>query len=275
MAVTTGKQYAVGFRSARVYALDSRGLIDAVDHLPYEGIQVPSVKALEMTIPDVRRIVHVGDDRINAQDTLPRIEASSGVMRVGRNDYDLYAMITGTKVRTVGEMAKIGYATDKQGAEADIGMLAFQQSLDSAARTRRYHAYAFAILKAILAPGSMDENPAEYSYSLVPNTSTKSLWGEQYTELADGYIESEFDDWMTVSYPHIVAWVQDGVVAKFLFHADRPATSVDKIHGVWIATTAQNYTTEDATATLALDGVTPTALPAAGTLIVCAYEYAP
>ena len=275
MAATSGKQYAVGFRQARFYELDERGLIKAVDENVYEGLQVPSVRALEMTIPDVRRIAHIGDDRIAAQDILPRIEPSSGVLRVGRNDYDIYALITGTISRTVGEMKKIGYATDKQGTEVDVGLLAFQQSLDAVAKTRRYRGYMFSSVRAIEAPGSMDENPAEYTFALQPQVSTMSLWGEPYVELTDGYLESEFDEVMTVGYPHVVAWLGDGIVTKFTFATARPASATAKIHGVWVAAAAADYATIDATVVLAVDGVTPTVMPAAGDLVICVYEYTP
>lgn len=275
MAVTSGKQYAVGFRQSRIYELDSRGLLAASSTTVYEGTQVAPVKALELTIPDVRRIAHVGDDRIAAQDILPRIEPSSGVLRVTRNDHDLYAILTGTKAREVGEMSKIGYGTDKQGTEVDIAMLSFQQSLDATSRARRYHAYSFAMIRAVPVPGSMDENAAEYTFNLLPQISDKAIWGEQYTEADDGYLESEFDDWMTETYPHVVAWLGDNAQTKFTFHTDRPATSTTKIHGVWLAAAAASYATEDATATLEVDGVTPTSTPASGDLVLCVYEYTP
>jgi hypothetical protein len=275
MAATSGKQFSVGFRQARIYALDSRGLIAAASPtVPYEGVQVPSVKALEMTIPDVRRIVHVGDDRIQAQDILPRIEASSGVLRVGRNDHDVYELITDTIAREVGEISKIGYATDKQGTEIDIAMLAFQQSLDAVARTRRYRSYAFPLIKAVPVPGTMDENPAEFTFNLLPQVSAKSIWGESYAELVDGYLESEFDEWMTVDYPHVVAWLGDNTETEFLFHTDRPAVSTAKIAGVWTAAAAATSATLDATAVKATTKVTPTVKPAAGELVICVYEYA-
>lgn len=275
MATTSGKQYSVGLRHARLYALDERGIIAATSTTVYEGVQIPAAKALELTIPDVRRISHTGDDRILAQDILPRIEASSGVLRVGRNDHDVFALVTGTEARVIGELSKIGYATDQQGNEPDIGLLTFQQAIDAVARTRRYRGYAFASVRAMPVPGSMNENPVEFTFNLVPQVSTKALWGEQYTIADDGYTEAEFDELATVGYPHIVAWQGNGVATTFNFHADRPAMSVDKIAGVWTATTSASYATLDATATVTVTGVTPTTLPADGTIIICVYEYEP
>lgn len=275
MANTSGKQYSVGLRSGRVYELDARGIIAASSTTVYEGIQLPSVKALELTIPDIRRIAHVGDDRINAQDTLPRIEPSSGVLRVGRNDHDIYALITGTKAFVTGEASGIGYATDKQGTEIDLAMLTFQQSLDAVAKTRRYRSYMFPVIRAVPVPGGMDENPAEYTFNLVPQVATKTMWGLPYDESDRGFLESEFEEYMTESYPHVVAWKGDNNVTKFTFHADRPAVSTDKIHGVWIVDALGTYSVVDATVSLAVDGVTPTAKPDTGDIVLCFYEYVP
>jgi hypothetical protein len=277
MAATSGKQHGVGIRQARLYALDERGIIDpgAASATAYEGVQIQTVKALEMTIPDVRRITHVGDDRIAAQDVLPRIEPSSGVLRVGAIDHEVHALLTGTKRRLVNGVSKVGHATDKQGSEVDIALLTFQQSLDRVARTRRYHAYAFAITRLIPVPGTMDENPMETVYNMLPQVSNKAIWGEQYTEADDGYLESEFDDWMTVGYPHIVAWKGDGIITEFNLPADKPASSVDKVAGVWIVDAAGSYGVEDATATIAVDSITPTAMPAEDDIVICVYEYTP
>jgi hypothetical protein len=278
MTAVSGHQYSVGFRQARAYALNANGLIYQAVHdeaAPYEGIQIPSVKALELTIPDIRRIVHIGDDSIRAEDTLPRIEPTTGSLRVGRNDHDLYALITGTKARTVGEASTIGYATDQQGSEIDLAILGFQQSLDAAAKTRRYRAYMFPIIRAIPVPGTMDENPAEFTFNLTPQISSKAIWGQAFTVALDGFTEAEFQEGMYTDFPHIVAWQGDNTATKFSFHADRQAASTAKIHGVWVGASGATSLTVDATVTKATDGVTPTTKPASGDIVVCMYEYVP
>ncbi len=276
MAATTGKQYSVGMRHARVYPLDAIGRIVAPGTTVYEGLQVTATKAFDMTVPDARRIVHVGDDHIKAQDVLPRIEASSATLRVARNDHDVYAVLTGTKAFVAGEAAGIGYGTDKQGSEPDVAFLLYQQSLDAVAKTRRYRSNILPVSRAIVNPASMNENAVEYQFSLLPQIVTKHLWGIAFTTNVEGFTEAELVEFMTEDIPHVVAFKGDGTALEFSFHASRPAVSTSKIHQVTTTTAAGVTTDVTSTITKAVDKITFAGgqAPAATDIVTVFYEYA-
>ena len=86
MAATSGKQLAVGMRRAVIFALDANGYPAAIGVTAYEGIEVVGPKAFTLTVPDARRIVHTGNDRVLALDYLPPTEPYSVVLRVPSND---------------------------------------------------------------------------------------------------------------------------------------------------------------------------------------------
>jgi hypothetical protein len=277
MTAVSGHQYSVGFRQARAYALDSRGIIDpsgtALPATAYNGLQFPSVKNFDLTIPDIRRIVHVGDDHVNAQDVLPRIEASSGAIKVGRNDHDLYALLTGTKVATVDEKTGIGYATDEQGNEIDIALMAWQQSLDASTKVRHYRSYMFATTRVIAVPGGMSDAPAEFTFSLIPQTCARTLWGIPLSTATNGYLEAEFQEYMTVGYPHVAAWRCDGTETTFNFHASYQANSVTKVTAVLVAAAGTYAAASPGVITTA--HIIPTTKPSNGDVLIAFYEYTP
>lgn len=113
-----------------------------------------------------------------------------------------------------------------------------------------------------------NENAAEYAFSIVPQLVTKHLWGTALAALTEGATQAQVIRFVTQYKPYIVAWKGDNTVTKFLFATARPAVATTKIHGVWCNGAV------DATANLAVDGVTPTVKPAAGEMVVCFYEAA-
>jgi hypothetical protein len=276
MAATSGQQYGVGMKHARIYALaDVAGVLvpAATSETVYEGIQLVAARALELTVPEARRITHQGDDTIKAQDWLPRIEPSSAVLRAGRNDYDLLEIITGNKKVTIGESVWTTYGTDNEDTPPNIAIHSYQQSLDATSKARRYRSILMPVSQARTAPSSMNENPAEYTYQVLPQRVSRKLWGIALSVATDGASEGEFFEGMFEDFPHVVAW-KASTATEFNFHADRPATATTKIHVVTTISTAGVVTDVTGTVTKAVDGVTFGAAPDAGTYIVCAYEYA-
>lgn len=268
MAAPSGKQYGAGFRHLRVYGLNASGLIDATSTTVYEGLQVVGARAFEFTIPDIRRIAHTGDDRLLAQTFLPRIEASNAVIRVARNDHDIYALISGTLSRTLGEAKTIGYGTSQQGEEPNLGLLMYQLTQDAVSKVNRYMAYIFPSARGIINPAALGENANEFQFNIVPNIVTSHLWGPAFTLADDGFTTAEMIESQTVDVPLVAAWKGDGVATKFLFGATHQATSTVKIHAVTVNGVI------DATATKATDGVTPTTMPVSGDIVACFYETA-
>lgn len=272
MTVTSGKQYAVGMRHAQIFALDADGYPNAPSTTAYEGLEIVGAKAFDVTIPDARRIFHTGNDRLLAQDFLPVLEGASAVLRASRNDYDVYAVLTGTNEATIGEAKVIGYGTDQQGSEPDVGMLLFQQSKDGTAKTRRWRAYILPVTNAIIKAASMNDSPAEYEFQILPQVVSAHLWGVTFSASTEGFTEAQLVETMTTTKPWIASWaVEAASDTVYLFNTARKATSTAKIHAVALEGTALELTT-DYTATTA--GITLVATPAAGEILVAFYEIA-
>ena len=278
MAAPSGKNLSVGLRHAQIFALNSDGYPDAQDstvydlgypELPvYAGVQLVGAKAFDITLPETRKIVHTGDDRVLQVDQLPSQDGATAELRTARMDYDAYALLTDTLEMTVGEAKIIGMATDKQGNEPQVGMLLFQQSLEADLGTRVWR--SFIIPKALVfpRPGGMSDAATEHAFSVVPQVVSKHLWGKAFSVLTEGYTTAQVLEMQTLNKPHIVAFKADGTEDEFLLETTYPAVDVDTMV-VWV-----NGVEQTSGIALATTGITFTSAPANDAIIVVLYEYA-
>ena len=278
MAAPSGKFYPVGLQHARIYELNANGYPNAtITGALYEGLELAAPKAYEITPAKSRDIVHVGNNRRLSQDKLPAIDVSSSILRTSRLDFDMNALLTGTKVHTVGESVFTAFNTDLQGGEPAVAMLLYQQAKAYGTGIRVWSGYHVPSVVAVIDPASMNENPSEFVYNLAPSASIHQIYGPVFTLADDGFTEAEMLWSETVYKPHIVAWLAGATGAGggvFLFHTDRPAATVDKIHHIAkLAASGPTLTDETATATKALDQITISGALAAGDLIMCFYEH--
>jgi len=264
----SGSQLAVGVKRAVIYELDTDGFPLATGTTPYTGIEVVGPKAFALTVPESRKISHVGNDRVLAIDYLPPIEGMSGELRVASNDLNAKAAIAGVNVFNVGSAAIMPWGTDKQGFEVDAGLLLFQQSLDTVTKSRRWKYYLIPKARLIPSPASMDENPAEDRYTVAPNPTTKHLWGTTLVEGTEGALEMAVGEGMGIGRPNIVAFKGNGTEDTFLLPVDKPSSNVTNIV-VWVDGVLQ--TTELGIVTLT--SIPFDVAPATGAIIVVYYEY--
>jgi hypothetical protein len=277
MSAPANAVFPVGMKHVRVYALNSFGYpaATAASAVVYEGLQIVGAKAFELSIPDARRISHTGDDRVLAQDILPRQEPSSGTLRTATNPHSVYAAMSSTLKAVIGEASLIGYATDEQGDEPALGLLMYQQAKEQTTGSRVWRSYQMPSVQAIINPTGMTAEAPEFTYNLLPTAVGHHLFGKAFAAGVEGFLEAEIVESLTYNVPHVVAWLGDNVVTKLLFHASRQAVSTAKIHGIYSMHQTTGVVTDiTATATKETDGVTPLTKPAAGELVMCFYEYA-
>lgn len=255
--------------------MTSAGLPSASSTSAYEGVQVVGARAFNVTDPGPRRISHYGDDHVLDVDSLPPTEGLSAEVRTARVDYAADAIFTGIATGTVGEALERSFGHDKEGEEAQVGLLMYQQSLDGSATAnkgeRRYSASIFSKALVRRRPRNMGESTEETVYDVTPQIVTQRLWGDALEAATDGYAQAQMFEYMTEDKPHVVAWQQDGgaVTTEFLFPTDKPAAAVGKVHVVTVNGTVDTPTT---TLTTALQWNT-TDKPAADAIITCFYEY--
>jgi hypothetical protein len=267
MTAPSVKFLPTGLRAAQIFELDPNGRLKATSTSPYYGIVISGPKTFTRNLPAARVITHDGGDGVLDTDMLPPTESPGGELSAGYVDFNLIAAIAGVKVVTIGEMKGIAVATSKEGFEAEVGLVLQQQGKDdSGSRLWR----SIDMPKALLRwqGGGMVAEASNQVFQIVPSRVTKHLWRVAFSLATDGCTKAFFRDWVTQYYRMVVAWKGDGVATQFLFDTDLPAVATTKIAGVWVNDVL------DASAALALTGVTPTTMPADGDIIVVSYEVA-
>ncbi len=268
MSTPSGKFLAVGARSAVVFALNANGRPDASSPTPYEGLDFSGPKAFSLTVPEPRRIVHTGADRVLAVDFLPATEPATGELRVPHDNHEIDALLTATNAYAVAEAAFMSEGTDKQGFEPQVGLLLYQQALDMDSGLRRWRGFVIPKARCIPMTPGMEENPVDVRYALAMTPVTQHLWGAALSVGTEGVTEAQFFRFITEYKPKVVAFKGDGATTDFLFPSDAPAVNVDKI-AAW-----QNGTDVTSGITKATTGITFSVAPADGDDIVVWYEVA-
>lgn len=271
MAAPSGIRSGVGFRNVVLFGLNTAGLPAATATTAYEGLRMSGAKTLTINDPEPRRMNHVGDDSLISIDVLPPIEALSGELHTGKIDDPVEELLTGQKKFSVGEAALFGIATDKRGYENQVGILAYRQAQDTdpASATFGLRLWEFRIMpKAILytRETGFTDQVEDHVYTVVPAKSGAHLWGTQFSPSVEGFAQAQMIRGVCKGKPKLVAFLADGTAAAFTFPTAAQARHADTI-AVW-----NNGSAVTTGLTKAVTGVTFTAPPTAGALIVVLYE---
>lgn len=265
MTAVSGKQVPVGLRHATLFELNASGSPAATDPTAYEGHTIVGAQAFDLLVPDARKITHVGDDRPLQIDFLPPMEGVSGELRAARLDDDIYALLTGTQVVTVGESKFVGVATSEMGSEPQVGLLLYQQALDeSGARVWR----SFIIPRATLYPhhNGMNEMPSVNRYLVSPAVVTKHLWETAFAEGTEGFTDCQVLQGTHKYKPKIAAFLAATATTEFDLPVASPAADVAKMT-VWVDGVEQTVGVTKAT-----DGVTFQTAPGNNKRVFVFYE---
>lgn len=279
MTAPSGKTASVGFRNCRVYALNAYGVPAAPSTSPYEGVVITATKALEITHPEARRVTHFGDDYVFMIDRLPPTETVSGVLRTGKQDNQVDALVSGVKAYMIGEAEGINIATNQQGYEPLVGLLGYQQggegdsTLGALYGSRVWRLMFLPKTWLILQEQGMSEAILEPRYAVFPQLNAGHLWGLPYTDAVEGNEIGQIERYIMTYKPLVVAWKSaNSSPTKFLFHASRPAAAASKIHVVTRFAAATGAITDITTSAIKeYDGITPSAI-ATDDICVAFYE---
>jgi len=269
MTQATGKQYPIGLRYGAAFELNSAGYPNATSPtVPYEGVQFKSADTLDLTIPDMRPIVHPGDDRVAAVDYLPTLDAVTGTLTASLYDLDLMALLTGVLVNDIGEMDSMSWFTDEQGAEPSIGLFLYQQSLNNTVKARNWRSIIIPSARCIPKPVGMTATQTSIPFAIAVNPVSSQLWGTALTAVLNGATEHGFIEFHSEYKPWLASWLGNGTATEFTFTATHQAYSTAKI------TVFDNGLDVTATYTLATDKVTAPSAPTSGHVICVWYEQA-
>lgn len=268
MANTTGIVWGAEVYRVVVFPLNSDGTLQAVDTTVYEGLEIKGPRVFELTPAEPRLIVNPGSGRVMDTIYLPPNEANRAELRVGYNDQNVNAVLSGAKVVTVGESTMVPRGTDQQGSEPDVAMFVTQLAKDNN-KLSRWHYYIIPRAKAIPMDSPMNESALEIRYSITMSPSTVHLWNHPFTVLDEGVLEAAYIDGMSEGKFNVVAWLADGTEVEFLFPTDKQAIDVAKI-ALFDYAAGTEITVG---ITKAVTGITYAVAPAADTLLVAKYEY--
>lgn len=264
-----------GVRNFQIFALDSNGYPAATTTAAYEGIQMSGIRSLTITDPAPRVVTHFGDDRVIALDVLPPTEALSGEMVVSKiNDTADAALQGGPKSFTVGQFKLYPVRTDKSGSESQVGVLVYQQAVDSdrdsASNYGKRYWNCNIFPKAWVFPRQpgFDENPTAVTYTVQPQIVMKHLWGVDFNTTTEGVDDAQVIRGVSIDKPHLCAFKGDGSTTNFTLTT--PATSVASMK-VWDATDGSDEAA-NVTLTTSTIGFTTGGAPTADHIIVSLYE---
>ena len=262
-----------GFRNATIYGINASGWLNALPSsagllTAYYGIQAEGARTLELNEVEPRVINITGDDRLYAMDALPALEGMTGTLTIARMNQALEAIVRNVTNFTLGEAkGLVGGITNESGNEPQCALIAYRQALTEAG-ARVYESVIFPKALLFSRQGGFTQEAAEYQFSVVPQLVTQHVWGTTLTDNVEGATQAQCIRFITQFKPVLVAWQADNTITAFPFATTKPAVSTAKIHGVWVNGVV------DASSTNTTAGVTPTAKPSNGQVVVCFYEMA-
>lgn len=228
----------VGLRHVQILAIAADDYPAAVDTSAYAGATISGARALSITDPEPRQIIHQGDDGIFALDSLPPTEPISGELRTSKVNDVVDAIIGDDKSVTVGEAKLFPEGTDQRGNENQVIMLAYRQTLDTDPDSANFGArrWEFRLIpRALLIArdGPLDENPEERLYAVRPQFATKYPWGVAFATTTEGCTRAQMFRGISQYKPKLIAFKGDNATVAFAFPTAAPAADVAKVQ-VWV-----------------------------------------
>ncbi|MFH1555137.1 MAG: hypothetical protein ABII76_09780 [Pseudomonadota bacterium] len=256
-----------------VFALDSSGYPAATATTAYEGVQISGAKALTITDPEPRQIVHIGDDYVFQVDQLPPTEPISGEIRTGKINDTLDAIIGDDKSFTEGEAKLFGFGSNNRGDENQVALLGFRQALDtnqdgSTFGKRVWDARIFPKALVISREGGFEDAPEDRAYSIRPQFVQNHLWQTAFSATTEGFTRAQGLRMVTEYKPKIIAFKADGSEVTFVLPTAYPAQAAAKVV-IW-----DNGTKQTTGYTATTTHVVFSSAPTSTDILVCLYEHA-
>jgi hypothetical protein len=228
---TSSKGFKIGFRYLSFFALEPATQLPLAlsASVPYEGLHYESARAMTINYPQPRKIEHQGDDRVEALDFLPPSTAMDAEIHVGMSNLDIIAALSGISVATLGTSNLISLATDKQGLEPFISILAYSQSLDWPLGNRTWQWYFFPYARAIYAPSSLAETPQDIVFRIAPQFTSKLPWGLALNTSDNGALTHQGIQGISMGRPHLACYKAGVSTTAYLFDTAHPAYSTSSI----------------------------------------------
>lgn len=208
---------------------------------PMKGVVVEGIKSVAVTDAEPQRIVHRGDDRSYAQDSLPSADFETIQVTTSKVNLTLDGTLDASKVRQVGTDIQFRAAgNDNKGNEVRGTFLAYRQALDvdrtsdNFGKKRLYNVMIWpSISFSRQTPSFEDSAATDVLYDGTPSAVTTVPWGDAINATNWGVTESAHLEGETLYHPRINSWLADGTIG--IWTLSHPA--VDSTHiRVWSGT---------------------------------------
>ena len=266
----TGRQYGVGAKKCKIFALNANGSPAATSPTVYSGLQMYGFKSLDLTIPDARTITHVGDDGPIQVDTLPPTEGMSGNAVFAEESHAAIALVSNMNDFTIKGATMYGLATDMQGFEAQVCMMVYQQTLDSAG-LRNWRTMFLPKCTLQYKGSPFNENAGEHTFNVTPAYVSKTPWEKTFSTADEGFTRAQAIVFQSLKPLNLAAWLADDYDTVFSFPvAEQAYDAITPTIAVYVDGTLQ--TTQ--IASYAASGVTFNTAPVDDKRIVALYQVA-
>lgn len=285
MAVDTTYVYS-GLQNGVVYELNAMGRPKGTGATAYVGTEVYATKAYAPSLPQPRKVPHVGNDRLLKTQIFPGQEPASAELSVGAEDLDLVAMLGGTIIKTVAGMKMLPHLHDLQGKETKVGLILYQAALSRQTSASGYHFHFISSSKMVVRLNGAGTEPIDFVYDLTINPSENYLWGASLAPLANiydplsgvaetGVFEAGVFSGFSEYEPRIAAFIAGASQEIYDFPLSMPAFDATKI-AVFTADPADDTATlvNPADYTATVTEVTFDIAPATGDEVIILYQKA-
>lgn len=267
------KLFGIGARYAAVIPLDpTTGLpvnsgASATLSTPY---QVEGIKTFTPNDPDPQLITHYGDDRPQAQDSLPPTEAMSAVFTTDKTNLTLDAALADNDVRTYQTTSKwLAQNTNKQGAEPQVAFFTQRQALAGDPSTpsefgkrRVWESYLLPSTRIISKSNAFEQGATDKTYNCIPTIVKQTPWGESLSESNWGAVDAQILHGVQEYQTRLAYGYGNGTLTGFIL----PVAPVGTTYlNVWVDGTLTTPTT----LTMATPAFTLAAAPGVDKLIWC------
>lgn len=238
----------------------------------YEGVQFEGPVGFDVSFGAPRIIPVVAQGQVQATFVLPSIEARTGVLRCAYDKLTLSAMLSGTKVDTVGATKLMPEDSDKSGQEILVALLLQQLQAKDETGSLMWRSDVVHRATIVPSPSSYTADVMVKEYSIGMSRSAKRMWGESYSLVTHGCTEATKDIVISNDVFNIGIWQGNGVDLNFYLPAGKHALT-SAAAKVWnFNTGAAEPGAWDATDDAWI--FTPTTPVADGVSLVCTYQYA-
>lgn len=260
----------VGLEYVQLLLLNDNGSPAASGTSEYAGLRVSGAKAFSLNLPEPEIVRQTGDNKVFTSFVLPPAENATAELNTGKMNLTVDALLTDVDVVALGDMQMLAYATDKQGEEPFVCLLAYSlahntdpDSADFNEDVYRYYLIPRAQVIPRLAPAE-ERAVSDHMYTVDIKRVTKYPWELAFVLGTDGCTEAEIIAGVSPARPRLVAFLGDGTETEFSFGKNARAT--DNIH-VYVDGVLQSTGI-----TLAVGNVTFDTAPTSGKRIVVFYD---